>query len=115
MQAFTRAPWADPPPVVRVEGIWVKSAYPTGHVKRDAQGRRRAAQRKQTRVVLTALGVWPAGHWDIRCWQLAAPENAAAWDAFWQALSAQGGTAETTHLGVSDGAAGLATALDLPL
>jgi transposase-like protein len=60
-----------PPPMVLVDGMWGNIAYPTGAVKVDAQGRRRAATREQTRVILTALGVWPEGHWDILFWQIA--------------------------------------------
>jgi len=75
LQACKRAPLADPPPVVLVDGMWVKIAYPTGDVKVEAHGRRRAAKRKQKRVVLTALGVWPDGHWEILHWKIAAAEN----------------------------------------
>jgi hypothetical protein len=55
---------AAPPPIVMVDGMWVKIAYPTGDITVDAQGRKRAAKRKQQRVVLSALGVWPDGHWE---------------------------------------------------
>ena len=48
-----------------VDGIWVKIASPTGEYRHDAQGRRRSIKRKQKRVVLSALGVWPDGHWAI--------------------------------------------------
>jgi hypothetical protein len=45
--------------------MWVKIAYPTGEYRHDAQGRRRSVKRKEKRVVLSALGVWPDGHWEI--------------------------------------------------
>lgn len=114
-QAFKHTPLGDPPPVVLVDGIWVNIAYPTGAINVDARGRRRAAKRTQKRVVLTALGVWPDGHGEILSWQIAATENAEAWDAFLQALYAKGVTEERTQLVSSDGAAGLASALDLHL
>jgi len=112
LQAFKRAPLADPPPVVLVDGMWVKIAYPTGDVNVEAHGRRRAAKRKQKRVVLTALGVWPDGHWEILHWKIAAAETAEAWDACFEELYAKGVTEDTTQLVVSDGAQGLASALD---
>lgn len=110
--AFKVARLGEPPPIVLVDGLWVKIAYPTGEIKVDAQGRRRAAKRKQKRVVLTALGVWPDGHWEILHWTIAAGETAEAWDAFLGELYAKGVTEETTQLVVSDGARGLASALD---
>ena len=54
-----------PPPILLVDGMWVKIAYPTGDCRLEAQGRRRAGKRKQKRVVLRALGVWPDGHWEL--------------------------------------------------
>ena len=57
VSAFKSASLAAPPPIVLVDGMWVKIAYPTGDIRVDAQGRRRATKRKQKRVVLTALGV----------------------------------------------------------
>jgi transposase-like protein len=65
-----------------VDGCWVKIAYPSGEVRLDALGRCRAVKRKQKRVVLTALGVWPDGHWEIVHWKIATQEDAEAWNAF---------------------------------
>lgn len=110
--AFKTARLPTPPPIVLVDGLWVKIAYPTGAIKVDAQGRRRAAKRKQKRVVLTALGVWPDGHWEILYWTIVAGETAETWDAFLGELYAKGVTAETTQLVVSDGAKGIESALD---
>jgi transposase-like protein len=92
--------------------MWVKIAYPTGEIKVDAQGRRRAAKRKHKRVMLSALGVWPDGHWEIVHWQIAEGETADSWQAFFKALQSKGITRETTQLVVSDGATGLESALD---
>ena len=77
----------------------------------DSQGRRRAVKRKQKRVMLSALGVWPDGHWEIVHWQIAAGENETTWKTFFGQLSAKGLTEETTKLVVSDGAQGLESAL----
>ena len=112
VEAFKRQPLANPPPIVMVDGMWVKIAYPTGAIKIDAQGRRRAAKHKQKRVVLSALGVWPDGHWEIVHWQIAQGETAGAWQAFFGQLQTKGITRETTQLVVSDGAKGLESALD---
>jgi transposase-like protein len=101
-----------PPPILLVDGMWVKIAYPTGEYHHDAQGRRRSVKRKQKRVVLSALGVWPDGHWEIVHWKVAEGERADTWKAFFGELSLKGLTEETTDLVVSDGANGLESALD---
>ena len=64
-----------PPPVLLVDGMWGKIAYPTCLYRHDAQGRRRSVKRKQKRVVLSALGVWPDGHWEIVPWKVAEGER----------------------------------------
>jgi transposase-like protein len=87
-------------------------AYPTGEHREDAQGRRRAVKRKEKRVVLTALGLWDDGHWEIVHWQVATGENHAAWQPFLGELYRKGLTEETTKLIVSDGSQGLESALD---
>ncbi len=76
MEAFKTTPLAAPPPILLVDGMWVKIAYPTGERREDAQGRRRAVKRQQKRVVLSALGVWPDGHWEIVHWQLVVSNGA---------------------------------------
>ena len=111
VEAFKTPPLEAPPPILLVDGMWVKIAYPTGEIVEDAQGRRRAAKRQQKRVVLSALGVWPDGHWEIVYWQVASGENQPAWAAFCQALAAKGMTEKTTELVASDGATGLENAL----
>ena len=111
VDAFKTTPLQAPPPILLVDGMWVKIAYPTGDIVEDAQGRRRAAKRQQKRVVLSALGVWPDGHWEIVYWQVASGENQPAWAAFFQALAAKGMTEKTTELVASDGATGLENAL----
>ena len=112
VEAFKSQPLASPPPVVRVDGLWVKSAYPTGEITVDSQGRRRPAKRKHRRVVLSALGMWPDGHWDIVHWQIAEGETAESWQAFLGHLQKKGMTRQTTELVGSDGAKGLESALD---
>ena len=112
VEAFKSAPVEAPPPIILVDGMWVKIAYPSGEMTMDTQGRRRAVKRKEKRVMLSALGVWPDSHWEIVHWQLAQGENEPAWKAFFGQLYAKGLTEETTKLVVSDGAQGLEHALD---
>jgi putative transposase len=107
MEAFKTTPLEEPPPIILVDGMWVNIASPTGEIVPEAQGRRRAAKRKQKRVLLSALGVWPDGHWEIVHWQVASDEHKAAWEAFFKELDATGMTAQPTALVVIDGAKGL--------
>jgi transposase-like protein len=112
LAVFKTPALASPPPMLLVDGMWVKIAYPTGEDHHDAQGRRRAVQRKQKRVVLSALGGWPDGHGEIVHWQVAEGERADTGKAFFGALSLKGLTEATTDLVGSDGANGLESALD---
>jgi len=109
--AFKTARLAAPPPIVLVDGLWLKLAVPTGEIAEDSRGRKRAVKRKQQRVMLTALGGWPDGHWEILAWHLATTEDAASWGTFVGILYTKGVTEQTTHLIVSDGSPGLDKAL----
>jgi len=111
-EAFKTQSVEAPPPILLVDGMWIKIAYPNGEMALDTQGRRRAVKRKQKRVILSALGMWPDGHWAIVHWQIAEGENEQAWKTFFGQLYAKGMTEETTKLVVSDGAQGLENALD---
>ena len=111
-EAFKTQSIEAPPPIVLVDGMWVKIAYGNGEMRVDSQGRRRAVKRKEKRVILSALGVWPDSHWEIVHWQLAQGENEPVWKTFFGQLYAKGMTEETTKLVVSDGAQGLENALD---
>jgi len=115
MEAFKQQPLASPPPIVLVDGMWVKIAYPTDEISEDSRGRRRSVKRKQKRVVLSALGVWPDGHWEIVHWQIAEGETADTWHTFFGELYVKGVTEKTTDLVVSDGSTGLESALDYHL
>jgi transposase-like protein len=115
LDGFKTHALASPPPMLLVDGMWVKIASPTGECRLEAQGRRRAVKRTQKRVVRSALGVWPDGHSDIVPWQVAEGERADTWKAFLGELSRKGVTEATTDLVVSDGANGLESALDYHL
>jgi len=115
MEACKTTPLAAPPPILLVDGMWVTIAYPPGERRADAQGRCRAVKRQQKRVVLSALGGWPDGHWEIVHWQGTSGENPPAWEACFTERAAKGMTAQTTELVASDGAQGLENALGEPL
>ena len=61
MEAFKKQPLASPPPIVLVDGMWVKIAYPTDEISEDSRGRRRSVKRKQKRVVLLHSAYGPMG------------------------------------------------------
>ena len=109
--AFKTARLEAPPPIVLVDGLWLKLAVPSGAWQADASGRQRPVKRKQQRVMLTALGIWPDGHWEILSWYLASQEDAASWGTFVGTLYTKGVTEHTTELIVSDGSQGLEKAL----
>ena len=110
-QAFKTARLENPPPIVLVDGLWLKLAVATGEVKSDRLGRQRPVKHKEKRVMLTALGLWDDGHWEMLTWQLAPGEDAGSWGRLLAALYRKGLTEETTRLIVSDGAQGLDKAL----
>ena len=66
----------------------------------------------QERVILTALAVWPEGHYPIFHYEVAEGENEACWLAFFDHLIARGLDPTAVRLVVSDGAKGLVTALE---
>ncbi len=94
-----------------MDGLWRKLAVPTGDIQQDSVGRKRPVKHKEKRGMLTALGLWADGHWEILTWHLAPGEDAPSWGERLEALYSKGGTEETTQLIVSDGAQGLEKAL----
>src|SRR3989442_8341182 len=106
-EVFKTQPLAVPPPMLLVDGLWSKIAYPSGKMTVDSQGRRRAVKRQQKRVMLSALGVWPDGHWEIVHWQIAVGEKATTWKTFFGELSSKGLTEEAKKHVASDGGEGL--------
>lgn len=106
---------ANPPPVLIVDGLWVKILYQTDQIKQDKLGRKRKKKKRSKRVILIAMGVWPAGHWEILHWKIAKGETTSEWEIFFEELYEKGVTEETTRLVVSDGAEGIQNGIDLCL
>src|SRR5262249_2392065 len=79
------------PPSDQHAGGRLISAVPTSEITEDSSGRRRAVKRRQQRVMLTTLWLWPDGPWAILSWPLADNEEATSWGAFGRGLIYQGG------------------------
>jgi transposase-like protein len=101
------------PPVVLVDGLWVKVLVPTGAEFVDRRGRKRPRVRRQKIGLLVAFGVDPTtGDWWVLDWERATQEDQAQWGRLLERLRARGLTAEGgLRLIVSDDSAGLTAAL----
>ena len=99
------------PPILIVDGVWVKILYPTGESWVDKAGHNRRQQRGQERVILAAMAVWPDGRYHLLHYEVADEENEANWQAFWQHMIARGLAASAVDLVVSDGTKGLLSAM----
>jgi putative transposase len=100
---------ADVPPVVRVDGLWVKLMVPTEQTRINRTGRRRQIKTIAHIPILAAQGVWPAtGRQEIIAWTIAAAEDRASWEQLLNLLLARGVSPERgLQLLVGDGSAGL--------
>jgi len=101
------------PPVVLVDGIWVKTLVPTGAEFVDRRGRTRPRVRRQQIGLLVAFGVEPTtGEWWVLDWERATQEDQASWARLLERLRERGLQAERgLQLLVSDGSDGLKAAL----
>jgi len=107
MNAWRQEPLRETPPILIVDGVWVKILYPTGATWADRSGHHRQERRGQERVILTALAVWPDGRHSVLHYEVAEGEAYETWSAFWQHLMARGLDASAVQLVVSDGSNGL--------
>ena len=105
------APITETPPILIVDGVWVEIQYTLDEFKEDRAGHQRQVRQAQERVILTALAVWPEGHYQIFHYAVAEGENEACWLAFFDHLIARGLDPRAVRLVVSDGANGLVTAM----
>lgn len=115
MTAWQQRPVEQTPPIILVDGVWVKILYPTGETWLDQAGHTRQQRRVQERVILAALAVWPDGHYHLLHYEVAETEDEANWKVFWHHLIERGLEAQTVKLVVSDGTKGLLAAMAMYL
>lgn len=108
-------PLARVPPVVLLDGLWVKRMVPTGERYRDRQGRDRPRLRRVKEPLLVAYGMDPAtGERWLLDWEPAPAEDEASWRALLERLQARGVSAAAgLTLFVHDGSSGLEAAFGL--
>lgn len=111
MEAFRQVPLDDTPPVVLVDGVNVKVLLPTGTYHTNRRGQRRSVKRREGRVILAALGVWPDGRYQVLYSEMVDQETKANWNKFFRNLLAKGLDTGQLQLVVSDGRPGLHTAI----
>lgn len=115
MSQWQQQPLSQTPPVILVDGVWVKILYSTPATWVDRAGHTRQERRVQERVILAALAVWPDGHYHLLHYEVAQAEDEQSWQAFWQHLLERGLQANGVKLVVSDGTKGLLAAMKLYL
>lgn len=102
------------PPVVLLDGLWVKLLEPTGEWYTDTKGRRRQRQKMRRFPILVAYGADPAtGERWVVDWEKGRDEDEPSWRALLERLWSRGlCAANGLHLFVHDGAAGLEKAFE---
>jgi putative transposase len=103
------------PPVVLLDGLWVKLMVETGERYHDRQGRDRPRVRREKVPLLVAYGVDPAtGERWILDWEQGRKEDEASWRGLLERLWARGLRADAgLELFIHDGSAGLEAAFGL--
>jgi transposase-like protein len=103
------------PPVVLLDGVWVKLMEPTGARYQDKAGRERERMRRVKVPLLVAYGLDPAtGERWLLDWEQAPGEDEASWRGLLERLGARGLRADAgLVLFVHDGSAGLEAAFGL--
>lgn len=96
------------PPVIRLDGIWVKLMVSTGNYQQDAIGRKREVKTRKKLPILVAQGVWPAeGRQEILTWVIAEGEDKDSWGDLIFQLRQKGIRLEDMKLVIGDGSSGL--------
>jgi putative transposase len=100
------------PPVVRLDGVWIKLMEPTSEERIDLLGRCRRVKTGVSRPILVAQGVWPGqGCSEILAWQLEQDEGMESWTRLLERLDRLGIRPESgLRLLVGDGSPGLRAA-----
>jgi len=100
------------PPVLRLDGVWIKLMEPTGEEQVDLLGRCRQVKTGVSRPILVAQGVWPGqGRSEILAWQLEQDEGSESWTRLLERLDRLGIRPESgLRLLVGDGSPGLRAA-----
>ena len=111
MKAWRQQPITQTPPIIIVDGVWVKILYPTGDRWLDQAGHNRQDLQAQERVILAALAVWPDGRYHLLHYEVAETEDETTWKDFWQHLLERQLDPQGVELVVSDGTKGLLTAM----
>jgi transposase-like protein len=104
--------WEEIPPVVRVDGIWIKLMEPMGETRKDRLGRTRQVKTGVSRPILVAQGVWPAlKRREILAWLVEQDEGLESWQHLFEQLFRLGVRPEKgVRLLVGDGSRGLRAA-----
>ncbi len=103
------------PPVVMLDGVWLKVLEPTGEEFVDGQGRKRKRLKKRKFPLLVAYGVDPvSGERWILDWQKGVEEDLESWRVLLMRLQGRGLSERGgLKLFVHDGSLGLERALDV--
>jgi putative transposase len=110
-RAWQKRAVKDIPPVIRVDGLWVKLMLPTPERRKDARGRNRAVHQVKRLPVLIAQGVWPAsGRQTILTWLVGAGEDQASWEDLLFQLREMGIFSDDLALLIGDGSPGFEAA-----
>lgn len=103
------------PPVVMLDGIWLKVLEPTDEEYVDKKGRKRRRYKRRKFPLLVAFGVDPeSGQKWVLDWERGKDEDEESWKKLLERLLARGLHAEKgLKLFVNDGSTGLANAFEL--
>jgi putative transposase len=114
-QALRAGPLERIPPVVLLDGLWIKLMRETGEEYRDRLGRKRRKRQRVRVPLLVAYGVDPVtGEQWILDWELGEQEDEASWRRLLERLHTRGLRAEAgLELFVHDGSSGLEQAFGL--
>jgi transposase-like protein len=111
MDAWRQQPITDTPPILIVDGVWVRLYHRTGATWVDRSGHVRQRVRALEQVILAVLGVWADGRHALIHYTIATTEDTAAWQQVLQELADRGLSAAAVQLVVSDGTKGLPEAM----